>query len=155
MFLLSQSIWWPWGHHWAQHAQKTTDDGVLLLPLERKMRWQKRDTLTWLSSRSNLASFAPRKEFSIYTNSRSTAKRPLFVNQQLDFDGHMFKLFCSCFLSTSRRALGHKGSPTQLHALPPFIEISPALKNINLLQRVSAPEHWQGIIHLVRSLARL
>ena len=30
-----------------------------------------------LSWRSNLASFAPREEFSIYTNSRSTAKRPL------------------------------------------------------------------------------
>ena len=58
MFLLSQSIWWPWGHHWAQHVQKTTDDGVLLLSLERKMRWQKCETLSWLSSRSNLASFA-------------------------------------------------------------------------------------------------
>ena len=54
----------------------------------------------------------------------------------------------------SRRALGHKGPPEQLHALPPFIEITPALMNSNLLPRVSAPEPWQGIIHLVRSLAR-
>ena len=36
-------------------------------------RWAK----LGLSWRSNLASFAPREEFSIYTNSRSTAKRPL------------------------------------------------------------------------------
>ena len=22
-FCFPQSIWWPWWHHWAQHAQKT------------------------------------------------------------------------------------------------------------------------------------
>ena len=57
------------------------------------------------------------------------------------------------FFQLSRRALGHKGPPTQLHALPPFIEITPALMNNNLLSHVSAHESWQGIVHLVRSLA--
>ena len=66
----------------------------------------------------------------------------------------LINLFACCLFSTSRRALGHKDSPTQLHAYPPFIEITPALMNSNLLPRVSAPEPWQGIIHLVRSLAR-
>ena len=64
------------------------------------------------------------------------------------------KLFSYRVSQLSRRALGHKGPPTQLHALPPFIEITPALMNSNLLPRVSAREPWQGIIHLVRSLAR-
>ena len=66
----------------------------------------------------------------------------------------LINLFCFRFFQLSRRALGHKGPPTQLHALPPFIEITPALMNSNLLPRVSAREPWQGIIHLVRSLAR-
>ena len=55
----------------------------------------------------------------------------------------------------SRRALGHKGPPEQLHALPPFIEITPALMNSNWRTRVSAREPWQGIIHLVRERATL
>ena len=59
------------------------------------------------------------------------------------------------FFQLSRRALGHKGPPTQLHTLPPFIEITPALMNSNWRTRVSAREPWQGIIHLVRERATL
>ena len=51
-------------------------------------------------------------------------------------------------------ALGHKDPPEQLHANPPSLEIAPALMNSNWRTRVSAREPWQGIIHLVRSLAR-
>ena len=63
-------------------------------------------------------------------------------------------LFSVIVFSQLAAVLSDKGPPTQLHALPPFIEITPALMNSNLLPRVSAPEPWQGIIHLVRSLAR-
>ena len=61
-------------------------------------------------------------------------------------------LFSVIVFSQLAAVLSDKGPPTQLHASPPFIEITPALMNSNLLPRVSAPEPWQGIFNIVRSL---